>query len=168
MAFSCENWNWTSCSPIFELYSLNYKYCLTLPVGVLWYICTQKTVHHRKLSKLSVQKLLIKSCWNWHLGSISPTFFKLLFRTKVVCAAFLYLQFAFVIILAKGNRHKSCSYNIGEIDTRTGGPGVPSYASLAYYLVVSTMWWLICKLYMTKQFQLPCLSNFFVHLKSLL
>ena len=48
--------------------------------------------------------------------SISPTFYRELFCTKVFCAAFQYLQFVFVTFLAKGNWQKSCLLNVGKID----------------------------------------------------
>jgi hypothetical protein len=41
--------------------------------------------------------------------SISPIFYEQLFHTNVFCAAFMYLQFGFVIYLAKGFWRKSCS-----------------------------------------------------------
>jgi len=50
------------------------------------------------------------------LVSISPTFYEQLFCTQVFSAAFMYLQFGFVIFLAKEYWLKSCSYNVGEID----------------------------------------------------
>jgi len=39
--------------------------------------------------------------FEWPQVSISPTFYDCLFRTKVLCTAFLYLQFGFVIFWCK-------------------------------------------------------------------
>jgi hypothetical protein len=50
--------------------------------------------------------------------SCSTTFYKQLFCMKVFCAAFMHLQFGFVIFWQKDFGAKSCSSNVGEIDTR--------------------------------------------------
>ncbi len=50
--------------------------------------------------------------------SISPIFYKQLFHTKVTCTPFMCLQFGFVIFWRKEFWCKSCSWNVGEIDTR--------------------------------------------------
>ncbi len=41
--------------------------------------------------------------------SISQTFYEQLFRAKVFCSDFIYLQFRFVIFLRKEYQRKSCS-----------------------------------------------------------
>jgi len=51
--------------------------------------------------------------------SISPTFYKQLFHTKVPCATFLCLQFGFVIFWQKSTDSKAAHKKVGEIDPRS-------------------------------------------------
>ncbi len=52
-----------------------------------------------------------------HPMSISPIFYKQLFHMNIFCAAFMYLQFGFVIFLLKDFGAKAAHKNVGEIDT---------------------------------------------------
>ncbi len=51
------------------------------------------------------------------LASISPTFYEQLFRTKVICAAFMCLQIGFVIFLAKGFWRKAAHKLLVKLTT---------------------------------------------------
>ncbi len=48
-----------------------------------------------------MKKLLKKYWWNWHQVSISSIFYEELFSMKIFCAAFVCLQFGFVIFWQK-------------------------------------------------------------------
>jgi len=66
----------------------------------------------RLLMKVRKTKLLAAQV------SISQTFYKKLFCTKVFCAAFLLLQFGYVIFWQKTIGSKSVFLNVGVIDFR--------------------------------------------------
>ena len=73
---------------------------------------------------LSSEWLAVFSDLNFHvwlvfsiLVSISPTFHKQLFRTKDFRAAYLYLHCRFKQFWRNGYWRKSCSQNVGEIDS---------------------------------------------------
>jgi hypothetical protein len=60
------------------------------------------------------------------LGSISPTLYARLFRTKVSRETFLYLDLRFVLFLAQ-------KYNVGEIDSKSLDAGAIIYRTFAHF-----------------------------------
>ncbi len=82
----------------------------------LFYACSLAMQFFEK--RILVQKLLVM-CWqNWLLQvSISKTFYTRLFHTKVFCAAFLQLQFDFVIFWCKNFSAKGMCKMLVKLST---------------------------------------------------
>ncbi len=98
--------------------------------------------------------------------SISPTFYARLFRTKVSRKTFLYLDFRFVLFLAKNYWRKSRAYIVGEIDISLSSAVIaPIFVSIPFFcfalffqrtnkkvlnffssilVMVSLLWWRWC------------------------